>query len=80
MVVGIIYRSPNQRNVLQIKKANFDKLDTDTKESYIIGDYNINLCQNNKNIVIDDRTISSKFLSGDITSYDQFYTMHGLNC
>ena len=34
--------------------------------------------QNNKYIVRDDNTISSKFLSNDIKNYHQFYTMHGL--
>ena len=64
---GIIYRPSNQSNFLEIIKANFDKLDTDTKESYIFGDFNINMYQNNKYIV----TI-------DIKNYQQFCTMHGL--
>ena len=34
--------------------------------------------QNNKYIVRDDNTISSKFLSSDIKNYHQFNTMHGL--
>ena len=61
LIVGIIYRPPNQSNFLEIINANFDKLDTDTKESYILGDFNINMNQNNKYIVRDDNTISSKF-------------------
>ena len=76
--VGIIYRPPNQSNFLEIINANFDKLDTDTKESYVLGDFNINMYQNNKYIVRYDNTISSKFLSSDIKNYHQFCTMHGL--
>ena len=38
LIVGIIHRPPNQSNFLEIIIANFEKLDTDTKESYILGD------------------------------------------
>ena len=38
----------------------------------------INMYKNNKYIVRDDNTISSKFLSNDIKIYHQFCTMHGL--
>ena len=62
LIVGIIYRPPNQSNFLGIINANFDKLDTDMRESYILGDFNIKMYQNNKYIARDD-TISSKFLS-----------------
>ena len=77
LIVGIIYRPPNQVNFLEIKNANFDKLDTNT-ESYISGDFNINIYQNNKCIVPDDNAISLKFLSSDIKNYHQFCTMHSL--
>ena len=78
LIVGIIYRPPNQSNFLEIINANFGKLDTNTKESHVAGDFNINMYQNNKYIVRDDNTISSKFLSSDIKNYHQFCTMHGL--
>ena len=48
------------------------------KESFILGDFNINIYQNNKYIVCDDNTIFSKFISSDIKNYHQFCTMHGL--
>ena len=73
LIVGIIYRPPNQSKFLRIINANFDKLDTGTKESYVRGDFNINMY-----IVCHDNTISSKFLSGDIKNYHQFCRMHGL--
>ena len=78
LTVGIIYRPPNQSNFLEIINANFDKLDTDMKESYILGGFNINKYQNSKYIVRDDNKISSKFLSSDIKNCHQFCTMHGL--
>ena len=65
LIVGIIYRPPNQ--------SNFDKLDTNTKESYVLGDFNINMYQNNKYTVGDGSTISSKFLSSDIKKYHAQY-------
>ena len=78
LIVGIIYRALNQSNFLEIMNANFDKLDTDMKESCILGDFNINKYQNSKYIVHDDNKTSSKFLSSDIKNYHQFCTMHGL--
>ena len=77
-IVGIIDRPPNKNNFLEIINPNFDKLDTDTKESYVLGGFNINLYQNNKYIVREDSRVSSKFLSSDIKNYHQFCTMHGL--
>ena len=71
-MVGIIYRPPSQSNFLEIINANFGKLDTDTKELSIIGDFNRNMYQNNKYIVRDDNTISSKFLSSDIKIITNF--------
>ena len=43
---------------------------------YILGDFNINMYQNNKYIVRNDNTISSKFLSSDIKNITNF-AMHG---
>ena len=78
LIVGIIYRPPKQSNFLEIINANFDKLDTDMKDSYILGNFNLSMYQNNKYIVSDGNTISSKFLSRNIKNYHQFCTMNGL--
>ena len=66
LIAGIIYRPPNQSNFLEIINANFGKLDVDIKELYILGDFNINMCQNNKYIICDDNMVSSKFISSYI--------------
>ena len=58
LIVGIIYRPPNQSNFLEIINTNFDKLDINSKESHILGDFNINMYQNNKYIVHNDKMIS----------------------
>ena len=64
LIVGIIYRPLNQSKFLEIINSNFVKLDADTKESYILGDLNINMYQNNKYIARDDnRFLQSSFLA-----------------
>ena len=73
-----MYRPPSQCNFLKILNMTFGKVDIDKKEIYILGDFNVNMYHNNRYIVGDDNTISSKFLSHDVKNYHQFCTMHGL--
>ena len=47
-------------------------------QTYILGDFNINMYHNNRCIVCDDNMISSKFLSHDVKNYNQFCTISGL--
>ena len=46
IVVGTIYRPPNQTNFMEIFNENLSKVDTNNVETYILGDFNINLWQN----------------------------------
>ena len=78
LIVGIIYRPPNQIIFLAIINANINKLDTGRKGSYILGDFNINMYESNKFIVHDDNTISSNFLSSNMKNWHQFCKMHDL--
>ena len=78
IVVGIIYRSPTQNNFLELLNKNFPSIDTDAKETYILGDFNINMYENNKYIVHENNTVCRKFASADAKKYHQFCTMHGL--
>ena len=71
-------RPPSQTNVLEILNIIFEKIDTDKKEICILGDFNINMYHINRCIVLDDYTISSRFLSHDVKNYHQFCTIHGL--
>ena len=48
MTVGIVYQSPSQTSFLETINENFYKLDTINKETYTLGDFNINLYLNNK--------------------------------
>ena len=68
VTVGIMYRPPSQTNFLGILNMTFEKVDIDKKEIYILGDFNINMYHNNRYIVHDDNTISSK-LSYDVKNY-----------
>ena len=43
IVVGTIYRPPNQTNFMEILNENLSKVDTNGAETYILGDFNINL-------------------------------------
>ena len=58
--------------------AYYPYVDTDVKETYILGDFNINMCENNKYIVHENNTVSTKLTSADAKKYHQFCTMHGL--
>ena len=88
ITVGIIYRPPNQSNFLETLNENLAKLDTLKKESYILGEFNINLCQSQnharyKSIFFCQRFSVSNILlsvtvSNDVKNYLQFCTMFGL--
>ena len=73
-----MHRPSSQTNFLEILNMTFEKVDIDKKEIYILGDFNLNTYHNNRYIVCDDNTISSKFLSHDVKIYCQFCMMHGL--
>ena len=76
-MVGIINRSPSQNSFLEILNKNFPCIDTDAKEIYI-GDFNINMYENNKYTVHENNTAFTKFASADAKKYHQFCTIHGL--
>ena len=48
MTVGMVYPPPSQTSFLETMNEHFYKLDTINKETYILGDFNINLYLNNK--------------------------------
>ena len=77
-MVGIIYRSPSQNSFLEILNKNFPSIDTHAKETYILGDFNLNMYGNNKYIVLENDADCAKFASADAKKYHQFCTMHGV--
>ena len=72
ITVGIMYRSHSQTIFLEILNIAFEKVDIDKKEIYNLDDCNINIYHNNRYIVHDDNTVSSRFLSHDVKNYHQF--------
>ena len=75
ITVGIVYRPPNQNNFLQTLNENFAKLDTLKKELYILGDFNINLYQNQNHTGCKNNTLVSTTVSNDVKNFLQFCTM-----
>ena len=71
ITVGIIYGPPNQSKFLQTHE-NLAKLDTLKKELYILGDFNMNLYQNQNHTECKNNTLVS------LENYLQFCTMFGL--
>ena len=72
MTVGIFYRSPSQTNFLESINENFYKLDTINKETYTLGDFNINLYLNNKYIFEKNSTTVSNTVPYDIRKHQEF--------
>ena len=50
ITVGTIYRPPNQSNFLEVLNENMNKIDSISNETYILGDFNINLSLNDSYI------------------------------
>ena len=69
ITVGIIYRPPNQNNFLQTLNEDFAKLDTLKNELYILGDFNINLYQNQNYTGCKNNTLVSATVSNDVKNY-----------
>ena len=55
ITVGDSYRPPHQTNFITTLNENFDKLDTTNKESYILGNFNINLRHYGQYIICKNR-------------------------
>ena len=71
-MVGIIDRSPTKNNFLKTLNKNYPCIDTDAKETYNLGDFNINMYENNKYIVHENNTVCTKFASADTKKYHLF--------
>ena len=77
ITVGTVYQSPNQTNFIKTPKKNFTKRDTTNKETYILGDFNINLYHNGKYIVWKNNTLISRSVTKDARNYHQFCAIFG---
>ena len=78
MTVGIVYRPPTQTSCLETMNEHFFKLDTINKETYILGDLNINLYLNNKYVFEKCSTIVSDTIPYDVLKYQEFSNVFNL--
>ena len=78
IVVGTIYRPPNQTNLMEIFNENLSKADTNNVETYILGDFNKNLWQNSHYVFQKHNFLSCLSVPNDVKNYFDFCTMFGL--
>ena len=80
VTIGIFYRPPNQNNFLEQISNDFIKLYTEKKEVIILGDFNINLLQNGKYILGENRNRLRNNCTSHplLKQYKQFLTNLGL--
>ena len=78
IVVGTIYRPPNQTNFMEIFNENLSKVDTNNVETYILGDLNINLWQNGHYIFQKHNFLSCLSVPNDVKYCFDFCPMFGL--
>ena len=79
ITVGTIYRSPNQFNFLEVLNENMNKIGSISNESYILGDFNINLSLNDSYIFSKKDMLNTKSIPSDVKSYFEFYTFFSLH-
>ena len=78
MTFGIVYRPSSQTSFLETMNEHFYKLDTINKETYILGDFNINLYLNNKYVFEKCSTIVSDTIPYDVRKYQEFRNVFNL--
>ena len=66
-----MYRPLSQKNFLEIMNEHFHKLNTINKETYTLGDFNINMYLNNKNVSEKCLTTVSKTIPYDVRKYQE---------
>ena len=74
IIVGTIYRPPNQSNFLEVLNENMNKIDSISNKTYILGDFNINLSLNDSYIFSKKDMLNSKSIPSDVKSYYEFCT------
>ena len=58
--IGTFYRPPNENDFLKIFSNEFQQTDSKTNEIYLLGDFNINLPQNEKFILKENQSYKLK--------------------
>ena len=78
MTVGMVYPPPSQTSFLEIMNEHFYKLDAINKETYILGDFNVNLYLNNKYVFEKCPTTVSNAFPYDVRKYQKFCNFFSL--
>ena len=78
MTVGIVYLPLSQTSFLETMNEHFYKLDTFNKETYILGDVNINLYLNNSYVFEKCSTIVSNTIPYDVRKYQELCNVFNL--
>ena len=73
--MGKIYHPPNQTNFMDILNENDSKVNTNNVETYILGDFNINLWQNGYCMFHNHSLISCHSVPNDVKNYFDFCIM-----
>ena len=71
MTLGIVYRTPSQTSFIETMNEHFYKLETINKETYILGDFNINLYLNNKYVFEKCSAIVLNTIPYDVRKYQE---------
>ena len=77
--VGTIYRPPNQSNFLEVLNENMNIIDSISNETYVLGNFNINLSLNDAYIFSEKNMLNNKSIPSDVRSYYEFCTFFSLH-
>ena len=73
IAIGIFYRPPNENEFLNIFSNDFQQIDSKTHEIYLLGDFNVNLLQNGKFILKENKSYKLKSSSSVLVNkYNEF--------
>ena len=78
IVVGTIYRTPNQPNFMEIFNEILSKVDPNIVKIYFLGDFNINLWQNGHYVLQKQNLLLCQSVLNDVKNYFGFCTMFDL--
>ena len=71
IAIGIFYRPPNENDFFNIFSNEFQQIDSKTNEIYLLGDFNINVLQNEKFILKENQSYKLKSFSS-ANKYKEF--------
>ena len=77
ITIGIIYRPPNQSKFLDIFEENLPKFNKSYRETYFLGDFNIDLFDNRK-CVFGKSSSNSRNLDSVTKKHHEYCTLFGL--